>query len=230
MEGTTSLPNSQDDMSDSGVSCLSEGSLAYYVIRLTSCDKFSKQLLEEYLKGEPQFCCFVVGRETVPQEHYHLVVGVDDSLTLQDVKDIIRAFIVPLWSDPETHKLPRGFGNKQYNCQLSKDRDGAISYALKQKDYFYDGFTQEEIDSYIDASFEKKKPSNFKVEYAQMCDTFQNDDTLGVKWFMTTFIILKSKYGQQVRMSDAKAYADSAIYRRDPSLVSEDVDNYLSKY
>lgn len=224
---TTPLPNREEDLSDSDSLSTSSLSLSYYAIRITSHGKFTYDELKAFLEAEPVLCRYVVGRETVPQEHFHIVAGVDDSIQIQDVKDIIRAFICPLWQT-ESGSLPRGFGNKQYNCQLSVDVDRAVSYALKLQDYTYVGFSDDYIASRLAESFEKKKPSNFKSEYMVLCTRFQESD-MDVREFMTEYCQLKAKYGQQVRMSDAYGYALSNLIMRDPSQAEDFVENYLNK-
>lgn len=224
---TSPLPNRDGDLSDSD--SLSTGSLNldYYCVRVTSHDKFSFDELKAFIADEPQIARYVIGRETVPQEHFHLVLGVDVSVQIQDVKDIIRAFLVPLWQE-DSGKLPKGFGNKQYNCQLSEDKDKAVSYAVKLKEYVYEGFDDDYIQSRVSASFEKKKPSNFKAEYLELCKQFQESD-MDIKEFMVKYSVLKSKYGQQVRMHDAYGYALSNLIKRDPGEADSIVENFLYK-
>ena len=81
---TTPLPNLGSDLGDSGSdSELSDSSsiMDYYVVRITPCEKFTSEKLLAFLKTEVQVARFVVGRETVPQEHFHLVLGVDPSIS-----------------------------------------------------------------------------------------------------------------------------------------------------
>lgn len=224
---TTPLPNRDGDLSDSD--SLSTGSLNldYYCVRVTSHDKFSFDELKAFIADEPQIARYVIGRETVPQEHFHLVLGVDVSVQIQDVKDIIRAFLVPLWQE-DSGKLPKGFGNKQYNCQLSEDKDKAVSYALKLKEYVYEGFSDDYIQLRVSASFEKKNPSNFKSEFSDLEKRFMESD-MDVMQFMKEYGRLKSKYGQQLTLTNAMAVANSVATRRDPSYWDELVENFLYK-
>lgn len=224
---TTPLPNPEGDLSDSDSLSTGSLSLTYYVVRVTSHEKFTFDELNAFLQKEYQICRYVIGRETVPQEHFHVVLAVDSELDLQDVKDIIRAFIVPKWTG-ENGKCPKGFGNKQYNCQLAEDKDLAVSYAVKCKEIKYEGFTEEYIQSRMEASFEKKKPSNFKSEYQELCQLFQ-ESTMEPKDFMIGYVMLKAKYGQSVRVSDAYGYAMSNLVQRNPEEAVDLVENYLYK-
>ena len=217
----TPLPNQDDELSDSGV-------VDTYCIRLTSHAKFTQEQLKEFLDGEPLFFRYVVGKEVdTGNEHYHIVVDTDTSVEVQEVRDIIRAFLIPLW-ETEEHKLPRGFGNKQYNLQLSKDKDRAVSYAVKLSDFWFVGYEQEYIDERKAESFLKKSPSNFKSEYRLLCDEFRLSE-MDIREFMVKFIQLKAKYGQQVVLHHAYGYALSNMCMRDPSYGSEVVENYLYK-
>lgn len=223
MDGTTTpLPNQESDLSDCG---LDEEELVYYVIRITSHGKFTPDQLYKYLTDEYQICKYVVGRETVPQEHYHIVAGVDKSRSELDVRDIVRSFIIPFWQ--EMGKLPRGFGNKQYNLQLSTDVDKAVTYAVKLSEIKYEGFDDDYIEKCKSESFDKKKPVNFKVEYQELCTEFQRSN-MDLREFMIKFCNLKAKYGQQVIMSHAYGYALSNSILRDNN--AEDfVENFLYK-
>jgi len=217
---STPLPNQEDDNSDNGLTI-------NYVIRITPCEKFTAEQLHQFIKDEIVICRYVIGRETVPQEHFHLVVQTDIEITEQEVRDIIKAFLIPLWQT-EKGKLPRGFGNKQYNLQLCDNLDLAVSYAVKLGEYWYDGFSEEYITLRKTESFEKKKPSDFKKEFQALIDQFQGTD-MDIREFMTSYVVLKAKYGQQVRMQDAYAYALSNLIKRDPSEADNLVENYLYK-
>lgn len=226
---TNPLPTQDNEGSDSGSFYEEEESpLVYYVIRVTPHGKFNGIDLNIFLSGEPQLFNYVVGRESVPQEHFHIVAGTDASVTLQDIKDIIRAFIVPFWTDPETHKCPRGFGNKQYNAQVSTDYVKAISYAVKMDQYFYDGHSKEFIEECRAKSFEKKKPSDYKSEYINLCKEFQESD-MDVREFMIRFVQLKARYGQMVNVQHAHGYALSNLVKRDPATAEDYVENFLYK-
>lgn len=224
---TTPLPNREGDLSDSDSLSTGSLSLSWYVVRVTPHDKFTFDELFSFLQKEYQISQFVIGRETTPQEHFHIVLSVDCSLELQDVKDIIRAFIVPKWTG-DNGKCPKGFGNKQYNCQLAEDKDLAVSYAVKCKEIKYEGFEESYIKERMEASFEKKKPSNFKSEYIDLCKLFQ-ETSMEPKDFMIAYVLLKAKYGQSVRVSDAYGYAMSNLVQRSPEEAEELVENYLYK-
>jgi len=217
---TTPLPNQEDDISEDGLT-------TNYVIRITPCEKFNTDQLLEFIKNEMQISKYVIGRETVPQEHFHLVVQTDITISEQEVRDIIKAFLTPLWAT-QTGKLPRGFGNKQYNLQICENLDRAVSYSLKLGEFWFEGFEEEYINQRKLDSFEKKKPCDFKKEYTELCTRFQETD-MDVREFMTAFVTLKAKYGQQVRMTDAYSYALSNLIKRNPAEADNLVENYLYK-
>lgn len=216
---TTPLPTEECDSSDGGF-------LLHYVIRITPYDKFTVEQLHEFLKQESEITRYVVAVETIPRVHFHLVLSTE--LDLQEVKDIIRAFICPFWQTDQG-KMPKGFGNKQYNAQLSDDLNQAVSYAVKEStQVFFEGFTPEYIESRRAESFLKKKPSDFKSEYTDLCDKFQESD-MDIDSFMEHFVNLKAKYGQQVVLSSAYATAISNHIKRDNN-AKVYVKDFLSKY
>jgi len=225
-----STPLPKQDNGDSDSDCTGsviDEELTHYVVRITPCDKFTFSDLETYFKSEPQLTRYVIGRETVPREHFHAVLSVDENVTEVDVRDIVKAFLVPFWQT-DVGKLPRGFGNKQYNLQLSEDVDKAVSYAVKMNEFVYEGWTDVYIQFRREESFEKKKPSDFKSEYRQLCEDFKTS-TMDIREFMINFSLLKAKYGQQVRMHDAYSYALSNLFIRDPSEAENYVENFLYK-
>jgi len=228
MESTTPSPNNDYENSDNG-SEHSSDMLDYYCIRITSHGKFTIEELLEWIKDESTFYEYVVGRENdTNNEHYHIVVSIDPSNGDEaDVRGIIRWFLQQYWTLPNG-KLPKGFGNKQYNCQQSHDKDRAISYAVKLGEFWYEGFSEEYINQRKAESFEKKKPSTFKLEYMTLCQQFQESD-MDLREFMIKFCLLKSKYAQQVRMHDAYNFAISNLFLRDPGTATDYVENFLYK-
>jgi len=135
--------------------------------------------------------------------------------------------LIPIWQD-DKGKLPKGFGNKQYNLQFTEDVDKAISYATKGGEYWYAIWPDSHIKACFEASFEKKKTSNFKVEYMDLCTEFQDTD-MDLVEFMTKFLILKSKYGQQATMHTAYGFALSNLFKREPLEAQNYVENFLYK-
>jgi len=226
---TTPLPNNESDNSDDG-SVYSEGlnPTNDYVVRITPHGKFTLDQLHQFLEEEQFICRYVVGQELVPQEHFHVVLSTDISIPEIEVRDMIKAFIVPFWQLP-TGKCPKGFGNKQYNLQLATDWDKAVSYALKEATHsFFAGVDQSEIDRLREASYPKKSIKNFKTEYQELCSKFK-ESNMDIRDFMIEFTQLKSRYGQMVVIAHAYNYAISNLIARDPSAAEDLVENYLYK-
>lgn len=226
---TTPLPNLDNDFSDSDSYHEELSPTIDYILRITPYEKFQDQDLVDFFKEEALICQYVIGKELVPTVHYHVVFSVDPSVSEQDVRDIIRAFLVPLWQTDDC-KLPKGFGNKQYNLQVrKKPMTTAVAYTLKQKGgCWYDGFEEDFIDQCRAESFEKNTVKNFKSEYSLLCDTFQkSDDT--ILDFMINYGNLKAKYGQALRASDAYAYAISNLCKRDKRETHFLMEKYLAK-
>lgn len=218
-EETISLPNNDNgsEVSDHGL----EATVA--VIRLTPEGAYTKEELQKFLKEQlDPLDQWVVGVEVLPRVHYHVVIVTQE--TYDNLKQLIRTQI-NLWYPPPR---ARGFGNKQWNCQLAiAPLERCISYALKDRvEHFFFGFDQTFIDDCMAAAFPKNSPSNFRVEYLTLCEEFQNSD-MDVRTFMIKYCILKSKYNQQVRMQDAYGYALSNLIRRDNSQADNFVETYL---
>jgi len=222
---TTSLPTQDSDQDDIGSVLPDE--LHTYAVRITSHDKFKPDQLVEFIRNEPLVCKFVIGRETVPQEHFHIVLSVHNEVSEEDVRGIIRAFLVPFWQDNTTFKLPKGFGNKQYNLQISHTPDDAVRYAVKHHEIWYEGYTQEVIELRKAESFVKKKTSDFRSLYRDLCDRFQ-ESNMDIREFMISMADLKAKFDQAVNMHSIYGYALSQLIKRD-ECSAEFVENFLYK-
>lgn len=218
---TTSPPNGDVDPEVDGQSVSTSGLNGNcYVVRLTPMEKYSLEDLKKFLT-EMDNHSWILAVETKPKLHYHCVIENDDDM--DDFKARIRSFLFTYWE-----VRPRGWGNAQYNCQVCNDKRRAISYALKDKEeYYYEGYDQAYIDWCIQESFPRNSPSTFRVEYRELCERFQASD-MEIGEFMVQFIILKSKYGQQVRVVDAYSYAISNAVKRDPSYASSLVQDFLA--
>lgn len=222
------LPNLDSDNSDSDIE--DEGGLrdlVHWALRITPHDKFTYEEFKAYLHDYSQVARYVLSRELVPREHFHAVLSIDKSVPEIEARDIPKHFLNKYWA--VLGKLPRGFGNKQYNLQQVKDLDKAISYVLKQHDYVYEIWDPDYIKEREAESFEKKAPCDFKNEYRSLCETWQSG-TSSVADFMIDFCLLKAKYDQQVNMSHAYGYALSNLFKREPEEARRYVSNYLNKY
>lgn len=214
-----SLPNSDCESEVSGYSdpnC--------YVIRMTPMERYSVEDLKKYLT-EMDCVSWILSVEELPKMHYHLVIEHEDELS--DMKLRIRSFLDTYWPPGQRG---RGFGNAQYNCQIAEDKDKSISYLLKDGGaYYFDGYSQEYIDECLSKSFQKKSPSSFKVEYQKLCEQFESTESMDIDDFMISFINLKAKYGQMVRVHDAYGYALSNLCKRDPTVSQDLVKDFLRK-
>lgn len=218
---SSSLPNSDEDREVDGQSIGTSELNGYcYVVRFTPMEKYSLEQLKKFLT-EMDNHSWILAVESKPKLHYHCIIENDDDI--DDFKKRIRSFLFTFWD-----VRPRGWGNAQYNCQLCEDKDRAIAYALKdQEEYYYEGYDQEYIDYCLSKSFSKNSPSTFKVEYRELSEKFQISD-MEIDEFMSSFITLKAKYAQQVRLVDAYGYALSNAVKRDPTLAESLVKDFLA--
>lgn len=224
MKRTSSLPNNDDDHSDSGSEISVLDTADTYVIRVTpdDIDKFDydnfKKLIRDY------WPTFLIARETSPRVHFHIVL--QSYFSSFNTREMFKSNIIyQIWKAPR----PRGFGNKQWNFQEAEDPQKALSYAVKDHEYEYEGYDPDDISYAEQESFSKNKPSDFKQEFQQLNKDFQEDDTITQNEYMVRFISSKSKYGQMVNVSHAYQYSVSAMIRRDPSYAESVVDEFFSK-
>lgn len=217
---TSPLPNEDSGQSDSGSSVYDEDDFTnVYVVRMTPYDKYTLDELKAYL-SEMDCSSWVLGVESKPQIHYHLVIEHDDDLN--DLKLRIRSFLDKYWPPGQR---ARGFGNKQYNCQICDDKQKAISYAIKERTYEYYGYDPDYIESLLEKSFTKNAPGSFNVELKLLNERFTD-----IRQYMIDFMILKAKYGQQVNPQTAWAFANSIAIKHDPDYSRVITDDFLSRH
>ena len=110
----------------------------------------------------------MISREEKPQEHFHCVVAVDETVSEEHVRDIIKWFLYKFWTNPETGKFVKGFGNKQYNLQKVDDLDQSLRYILKCHDYRFENWDVDRLRMLEAESFEKRSPLIFKMNIGVM--------------------------------------------------------------
>lgn len=209
---------SEQEVSDDQSTIYEDDGRLPFILRLTPMEKYSMEDVKDWL--DENFDFYVIAQESKPKLHYHVVVETE----LEDMRPLVQKFLYKYW--PER---PRGWGNAQYNLQWSTQPLRAISYVFKDKEiFFYKGYEEEFIDELRAKSFPKKSPNTFKLEYQELCNDYQVSD-YDERWFMIKFIQLKAKYGQQVRLIDARAYALSNTIQRDPTTAEGIVEDYLYK-
>lgn len=199
---TSSLPT-QDGQSDDGQTEDNDA----YIVRLTPFGRYSFEEAMDILDND-LIVSWVMSQELNPQEHFHIVVKAKTKTPKDKIKKIFKDFVYSFW--PER---ARGFGNAQYNFQVSLDEKKAISYALKeQKKYEFSNYTEEFINERLDDSF--LKTQNYKAEYTVLCKEFITgmDDTT----FKQKLILLRAKYGLKISLNDINAYLLSNKVSRNP--------------
>lgn len=219
-EDTISLPSNDSTVMESE----DQPEIKYYMVRLTPGDSepYTKGDLKKFLEQQFSDDQWVVGVELLPKVHYHVVVKSTE--TFENFKLIFRTQIY-LWYP----KRERGFGIKQWHCQVGKQNlKRAISYTIKDKiDHFYFGFDEMFILECLQDSFQKNTPSNFRLEYFALCHDFEISDN-DMRTFMVDLCVLKAKYRQKVNLKDIEDYAQMCIIRREGRKMAENlVENYL---
>jgi len=178
-----------------------------------------EQILEEFLE---QFDTWSISVENSKKGvvHYHMYL--ESKLDLEGVKKLVRGFIYPYYPDRK-----RGFGTKNFNCQLSKEPLKGIMYSLKQRgEYHYSGFTQEFIDACIKSSFEKEE-SDMEKEVAELTFEFLNS-TMDPYVYAERLCLIYSQYDKRIHFKDIQGLVNSKIIKRDPSLASSMVRKNLT--
>jgi len=170
-----------------------------------------EQILDEFLH---QFETWTVSQEKSSKGIIHFHIYLESRESLEEVKKLVRLFIYPYYPDRK-----RGFGTKQYNCQLSDNPLKGIMYALKQRgEYYFSGFTQEFIDACIKSSFEKEA-SDFEKEVAELSQEFLNSN-MDPYLYAEKLCIIYSQFDKRIHFKDIQGIINSKIIKRDPSQAS----------
>lgn len=226
VEESESDEKSEDLSEDSSdTNSVEDCQLNSFVIRINPYDKFTREHILEFMttKFPSSGCNWVIAEEHKPNFHYHIVL--QTLCEMKEVREIIREYVCQFWYDKTTGKLPRGFGNKQYNLQACRDLDSAVSYALKDRKWStYSGFASEYMEQRLAASFPRKKAVDFNTEFRQLRDNF-----IDVRTFMVGYSNLCGKYDRMLNMNYAYNYALSCSVRVF-SNADDLVDEYLLKF
>lgn len=219
MSEGSSLPTQDEDQDDQS-SAFSNTSGIPYVLRLTPQGKYTLTDVVDFL--EENWDYYIIGTEKkgTMEEHFHIVID-----AIVDPRKTVQQFLYHYWPS-----RPRGWGNAQYNLAESTNEEKAISYASKMKDYQFAGYTEEYIAECAKKSFVINKVANFSTEFQKLNKDFQEDLSMDLSSYMTSFQLLKAKYGQPINMSQAYNYGLSALVKRDPSEADNNTSSYLRKY
>lgn len=190
-----------------------------YVLRLTPLEKYSRQEAIGWLNAK--FQKWFISTEGTPQLHFHVVFETED--LEEDVRKIVKDFVYNYWPAPR----PRGFGNKQYNLQLSETPDLAIRYAAKHRDYEYYGYSDDYITEQVNLSFLKSK-EDFQSDLIKLKLEFHNTPMTS-REFMIRLNWLSSKYGRNVNIATVYQTALSVLIAREPEQSAVAVDNFLDR-
>jgi len=195
-----------------------------YCIRLTPCDQYCEQSVADFFSDNEQFFekwvyCSEISEENV--FHFHLVIYTP--LKIEDMRLKIRDFIYPFFPD-----RGRGFGNKQYNIQYSKDPRAAISYCLKHPETLeWSGFSEECIDQLKSESFVK---ITFDSEVVKLNEDFcKKDSGISDADYLSSYYKLCAKYFRTINPTTINGYLLSAKVRKDPSFADEYAKFQISK-
>lgn len=160
--------------------------LKWRVIRINKPEgvkKFSEKITLWLLEKEiPQW---VVGKETVPHEHYHIVIGSttdwygsQNKILKKEVKEYFKVD-----------------GSSFSTSSVRNTVRKTILYSIKDLEYNYNGFDDKyikKLEKQTTTKFEKKK---FGKEIQENEDRFY-DETISEDQFMRNYLDIKDKYGQ----------------------------------
>lgn len=232
---TSSLPNSEDDKSDSG-RYQSIGRLYNLdgtppvgdkehtcLVRVTPYDAFTADELWSWLENDSglEKCLLATEHSSKNVLHYHIVASTHEL----NPRAIFEQMVSSFWP-PGTRS--RGFGNKQWNFVVAESPDLGMSYAIKHGEYVFYGYTQEYIDRCKEDSFVKPERKGFNQDFDKLRKDFK-ESQMTLEEFMTQFVILKSGYGQMVNLTHAYQYALSAVIDRNPDEAADYVRSYVRK-
>lgn len=171
-------------------------------IRIT-CDTITKAELAELI--DPLCDRYIISEETAANRHFHI-------------------YLRYLYEDaPRYSKLRYIFtkagykGNEKISITKQKT-ENLQSYVVKDGDYIYKGYTEDEIEEIRNKSY--KKPKGYKQEKADIANAFVNGE-INTEEMYEQLILLACKWNIEFYEHKTIAFMRTQIFKRDPNSIKK---------
>ena len=204
-----------------------------YQLRLTPYGRYTLDSAIDYF--DPLIDDWVVTVESSKKgkEHFHFLLYSDSLNVKEDVAELVSVFLHRYWTSAERK---RGYGNKQYNLQVTTDAEQALTYILKDGGILRSTpiFTTDLLSTYRVKSFPKFSKDEFQIEFEQLKKNFKErlpgaEGGTSLEYFMIEFVKLKAKYRQPIKLSYIYEVGLANYLHRNPEESKRVVRDYLDK-
>lgn len=185
----------------------------WYMLRLTPFEEYQDGDVKELLN---MFSAkiWIYSKEVSKGDkiHYHTLFQCYKD-PREDIKEWLQTFFTDKWKKED--------GNKRYNLTEVDDINKAVTYVVKDGDYFIgDHINTSYVENCKKKSFKKYSKEAFASAFEELKTEFREDkiDHLELR---TKFIRLKATYGQPVDSNRITGIINSLRVQKDPSLATE---------
>lgn len=145
---------------------------------------------------------FIVSQETSKKNKIHFHTIIENTIPIEDFrKGYLKAF-------PDC----TGHYNR-YNLSLVEDYSKAVSYCVKDKDYYQTGYTEEELSPFIKKAFKKYSKQEFQEKINELDNKMLTTDMNQVQ-YITQFNMIKSEYKQNINWQYAIGRSESLLIKK----------------
>lgn len=116
-------------------------------------------------------------------------------------------------------------GNGEYSIKLARNKKQLKKYVLKEGDYEYKGFTEEELKNYQKASNKKGLDKISKEIQENEMMYFQGKIT--IEEFYERYVDIKVSYGQNIYWNHMDAYVQKIKFKNNKKLIAYAVNERL---
>lgn len=194
-------------------------------IRITT-DEFNKEVIMEELYRNPDHTLVNDQNEIIPDNSPFSKIIVAEEMATHRHFHIFGLYIGEIgnghnWARPIKRYLNQTFTIEGTQFSVSKARtDNAAPYTLKDGNFCYAGYTNEEIEQWKSESYEK--PISYKERKRIIAEKYVNYE-INTEQFLTQQIHLMCEFNVAYNRTNFKAYARTQIFKRDPSKINDEV-------
>lgn len=139
---------------------------------------------------------WIISMENNGKQHYHSAFYTN--LSTKQIKEKLNDFGLS--------------GNKSFSLTMVKDNKAVRKYIVKDGDFWYHGFQQQEITDAYQLSFKK---NGFKISLEELEDEYLLSN-MSHELFGYKYIQLKATHNFSLNRSQIKAYLDKMRCRKEP--------------
>lgn len=150
-----------------------------------------------------------------PEQHFHVILEPlpsEAGIKLTEWKKRLEeGFYKPCQIPP---------GNKGRSTQWNKS-SAVFPYTLKDGQYYYQGYTDQQISELARLSYKKFQKGEFGDKLKELRNQYLSDPLLSIRWFSDRYIQLKVAYDQNLTSNTIKAMYQSLFLKKNPDKIAE---------